>query len=249
MATNANMLIYGRHPVMEALKSDKSIEKVIIQAGTNNDIEIELRDLSRKKLFQLQYVPKEKFNKITSNNHQGIAAYISHTKYHEAPSLCNSILKRVENPLIIILDGVTDVRNFGAIARSAEAAGANALIIQHKGSAPINAESIKASAGALTKIKIGRINSLAELIGHLQNTDWQVLGSDLQATKPLMEVDFDMPTAVIVGAEGRGISPYLLKTVDESFIIPQVGKTDSLNVSVATGIILYEALRQKLAKV
>ena len=249
MATNADMLIYGRHPVLEALKSDKSIDKVLILTGTNNDIELELRELSKKKLFQLQYVPKEKFNKITTNNHQGIAAYISHTKYHVAESLCNGILKRIKNPLVVILDGVTDVRNFGAIARSAECAGANALIIQHKGSAPINAESIKASAGALTKMKIGRINSLAQLIAHLQNTDWQVLGSDLKATKPLMEVDFNMPTAVIVGAEGQGVSKYLLKSVDETFIIPQVGKTDSLNVSVATGIILYEALRQKLAKV
>ena len=247
MSKEENMLIYGRHPVMDVLRSERSIEKVLIQTDTNPDLKIEIHELSKTKHFQIQYVPKVKMDKLSDKNHQGIAAFIAPVTYHDGEELVDAILSSSEHPLILILDSISDVRNLGAIARSAECSGAAGIIIQQKGSAPVNADAIKTSAGALTKIKIGRANSLAYLIAHLQNTGWQVLGSDLKAEKQLMDVDFKEPTAVVIGSEGRGVSNYILKSVDETFIIPQVGTTDSLNVSVATGIILYEALRQKMA--
>jgi len=240
------MLIYGRHPVLDAIQSDQTVEKVLIQQGVTNEFTANIRSLSKTHQFVLQYVPKEKLNKLVDANHQGVVAYISEVTYYNAEPLLFQIMDKQLNPLVLILDGITDVRNFGAIARSAECAGVDAIILQHTDSAPINAASIKASAGALTKIKIGRINSFGHLIGYLQNSGWQVVASDLQATQSIMEVDFKTPTAVVMGSESRGVSKYLLKAVDETFKIPQIGETDSFNVSVATGIIVYEAMRQKI---
>lgn len=242
-------VIYGRHPVLDAIEREQTIEKVLLQRGVAPELETEMRQLSKKHQFPLQYVPKQKLNKITSNNHQGIVAYVSAIEYHDAEVLLKKVLFTEAQPLVLILDGVTDVRNFGAIARSAECLGADAIIIQQKSSAPANGEAIKASAGALRKIKIGRINSLARLVAFLQNEGWQVLASDLQAEDTLMDMDFLTPTAVIIGSESKGVSKYLLKAADERFIIPQIGETDSFNVSVATGIILYEATRQKIASI
>lgn len=247
MEKPSNMIIYGKHPVIDAIKSGKTIEKVLLQKGSSSNSEDEIRKLAKEHDFPIQYVPKEKLNRITRNNHQGLVAYISAITYYDAEKLLNEIIEAETNPVVLILDGVTDVRNFGAIARSAECTGVSAIILQQKGSAPANAEAIKASAGALMKVKIGRINSFAHLIGFLQNTGWQVLASDLKAKKPLKEVDFSEPTAIVIGSESYGVSRYVLKAVDETFIIPQVGQTDSFNVSVATGIILYEAMNQKAA--
>lgn len=243
---NKNTLIYGHHPVVEAIKSAKTIDKVIIQQGVRGEMESEIRQLCKEKHIPLQYVPKQKLNKLINGNHQGLIAYVSAISYHNAEELITSIQETETNPLILLIDGVTDVRNVGGIARSAECAGASALIVQQKKAGQFNADAMKASAGALAKIKVGRVNSFANLISWLQNNDWQVLASDLKATQQLMEVDFKMPTAVIIGSEDKGVSSYLLKAADETFIIPQVGTTDSFNVSVATGIILYEAMRQKI---
>lgn len=241
-----DMLIYGKHPVLDAIQSNQTVEKVVLQQGIQNEFVANIRSLSKKHQFVVQYVPKEKLNKLVDANHQGVVAYIAEIKYHKAEPLLAEIIRERENPLVLILDGITDVRNFGAIARSAECAGVSAIITQNTNVAPINAFAIKTSAGALTKIRIGRINSFGHLIAYLQNNGWQVIASDLKASQSVMDIDFDQPTAVVMGAEGKGVSRYLLKAVDETFIIPQVGETDSYNVSVAAGIILYEALRQKI---
>ena len=240
-----NTLIYGHHPVVEAIKSAETIDKVMIQQGVRGEMETELRKLCKEKHIPLQYVPKEKLNRLVKGNHQGLVAYVAAVSYYNAEELLTSIQESEPNPLVLLIDGVTDVRNVGGIARSAECAGVKALIVQQKKAGQFNADAMKASAGALAKIKIGRVSSFANLVGWLQNNDWQVLGSDLKATKQLKDVDFKMPTAIIIGSEGLGVSSYLLKSTDENFIIPQVGTTDSFNVSVATGIILYEAMRQK----
>lgn len=245
MEDHKPQMIYGRHPALEAMRAGRTIEKVMIQKGTNADLEGELHRLSKEQQFQLQYVPIEKLNKLTPDNHQGIILFTSSMQYHDAQALADQALQQEAAPLLLILDGITDVRNFGAIARSAECTGVAGLIVQQKGSAPINAASLKASAGALQYIKVGRINSLAQLIAHLQNTGWQVLATDLQATQRIDEVDFTEPTAIVLGAEGAGVSRYLLKSVDDTFLIPQVGRTDSFNVSVAAGIVCYEALRSR----
>jgi 23S rRNA (guanosine2251-2'-O)-methyltransferase len=241
-----NTLIYGHHPVAEAIKAAESIDKVMIQQGMRGEMETEIRFLCKERDIPLQYVPKEKLNKLTKGNHQGLVAYVSSVVYHHAEDLIEAIQATIENPFILLLDGVTDVRNVGAIARSAECAGADAIIVQQKKAGQFNAEAMKASAGALAKIRVGRVSSFSTLIATLQNNSWQVIASDLKATKQLMDVDFKQPTAVIIGSEGEGVSKYLLKAADETFIIPQVGETDSFNVSVATGIILYEAMRQKM---
>lgn len=245
MEDHTTQMIYGRHPALEAIRAGRTIEKVMLQKGTNADIEGELHRLSKEQQFQLQYVPLEKLSKLTTENHQGIVIFTSSMQYHDAEKLADQALATHKAPLLLILDGITDVRNFGAIARSAECTGVAGIIVQQKGSAPINAASLKASAGALQHLKVGRINSLAQLVGHLQNTGWQVLATDLQATQRIDQVDFTEPTAIVLGAEGAGVSRYLLKSVDDTFIIPQVGRTDSFNVSVAAGIVCYEAMRSR----
>lgn len=241
-----NTLVYGHHPVIEAIKSDQSIDKVMIQQSIRGEMEGEVRQLCKDKNIPLQYVPRQKLDRLVKANHQGIAAYISMIEYHDAETLITKMLYTEKNPLILILDGVTDVRNVGAITRSADCAGVEAIIVQQKKSAQFNADAMKASAGALAKVKIGRTSNFSNLVSWLQNNDWQVIASDLRSEKTLMEIDFHQPTAVIIGSEGQGVSRYLLKAADEKFIIPQVGTTDSYNVSVATGIILYEAMRQKI---
>jgi len=238
-------LIFGRHPVVDALKSGTSIDKLLLQQGSRGEFEKEIRHLSRQFNIPLQVIPKERMNKWTRKNHQGIIGLLSLLTYYKIEDVLPTVYEQSKTPLFVILDGVTDVRNFGAIARSAEVCGAQALIIPKKGSAQINADAIKTSAGALTKIAVCRENSLITTIEFLQMSGIQVLASDLQGTKKVQEIDFTLPTALVVGSEGEGVSKAVLQKVDERFIIPQVGTTDSLNVSVAAGIMLYEAVRQR----
>lgn len=241
-----NALIYGRHPVVDAIKTGRSIDKVILQKGMRGEVEVEIRNLCKKYQLPLQYIPKERLEKLTKgNNHQGVLAYLSLAHYYSIEELLPSIIAKGKAPLLLILDGITDIRNFGAIARSAEIAGVDAIIVHGKGAAPVNGESMKASAGALAKIPVCREQSLAKVITFLQMSDIEVFASDLKAEKYIYETDFTQAAALIIGSEGKGISNYLLKAADEAFIIPQVGTTDSFNVSVATGIMLYEVMRQR----
>ncbi len=242
-----NQLIYGRHPVIDAIQSGQTIDKVLLQQGTRGELEKEIRQLSRQYGFPVQMVPKEKLNKIVRGNHQGIIGFISMVPYYKLEDVLPGIFERSQIPLLVLLDSITDVRNFGAIARSAELAGAQALVTSLKGSAQINADAMKTSAGALSKIPVCRETSIMAAVELLQLSGIRVLASDLQATKAVFEMDFTQPTAVIVGSEGEGINQALLKKADELFLIPQVGTTDSFNVSVATGIILYEAMRQRIS--
>ncbi len=239
-------IIYGRHPVVDVINSGKSIDKLILQQGLRGEFEKEIRSLSKMHNIPVQVVPKERLNKITRSNHQGIIAFVSAIQYYLIEDVLPLLYEKEEAPLILVLDGVTDVRNMGAIARSAEVLGAHALVVPKKGSAMINADAVKTSAGALNILPVCRENSLVNTIEYLQNSGIQVLASDLKARKRLSNLDLTLPTAIIVGSEGKGTSPALIKAANEHFIIPQTGKTDSLNVSVATGIILYEALRQRL---
>lgn len=238
-------VIYGRHPVVDALKSGQPMEKVLLQQGVRGPFERELRQLTKKMNIPLQVTPKERLSKWTRGNHQGVVGLLSPIKYYLLEDVLPGIFERNESPLILILDGVTDVRNLGAIARSAECLGAHALVIPKKGSALINAEGLKTSAGALTKIPVCRENSLASAIGYLKLSGVKIYSSDLQAEKRIQDIDWTGPAGILIGSEGKGVNPALGREADEAFIIPQVGTTDSLNVSVATGIILYEVLRQR----
>ena len=239
-------MIFGRHPVVDAINSGTAFDKVVLQKGTRGEFEKEIRHLCKKFNIPLQYVPKERMAKMTSGNHQGVLGYLSLISYYSIDDVLPMVYERSETPLFVILDGVTDVRNFGAIARSAEVCGAHALIVPQKGTAQINAEAMKTSAGALMNIPVCRTNSLISTIEYLQLSGIHVVASDLKGEKQLHELDLNVPIALVVGSEGDGVSQAVLKAVNERFIIPQKGQTDSLNVSVASGIMLYETMRQRL---
>ncbi len=245
---NSDTIIYGRHPVLEAIHAGKPIHKVLFQEGLRGEFEKEVRHTCKQFDVPMQIVPKERLNKFVKGNHQGIVGFISLSEFVSIANLLPTIFEKEQNPLLVILDGVTDVRNFGAIARSAEVCGAHAIIQAAKNSAHINEDALKTSAGALTKIPVCRESSLVTTIEYLQNSGVQVVASDLTGRKKIMEIDFTGPIAIVIGGEGEGVSNAILHRVNERFIIPQVGETDSFNVSVATGIMLYEAVRQRLSE-
>lgn len=239
-------IIFGRHPVVDAIQSGSSIDKIFLQQGIRGEFEKEIRGLSKQFSIPCQFVPKEKLAKMVRGNHQGIVAMLSLISYYKIEDVLPMVYERSETPLLVLLDGITDVRNLGAIARSAEVCGAHAIVLPSKGSAMITAEGIKTSAGALTKIPVCRENSLISTMDFLQQSGIHIVASDLKGKKRLDQVDFTLPVAIVLGSEGEGVRSAVLEKANETFIIPQKGTTDSLNVSVAAGIILYEAIRQRL---
>lgn len=238
-------ILYGRHPVVDALKNGVPLEKVMLQKGVRGEMEKELRHLCKAAEVPMLVIPKERLRRYTNGNHQGVVALQALIRYQKVEDILPAIFERSETPLLLLLDGVTDVRNFGAIARTAEVCGAHALIITRKNSAQINPEAMKTSAGALNNIPVCREKSLITAIEYLQQSGIQVLASDLQAEHPIYDLDLTAPVAFVLGAEGEGISPAVANKADQTFIIPQKGQTDSLNVSVAGGMMLYEAMRQR----
>ncbi len=239
-------LIYGRHPMIDAIKNGMSIDKVILADTVKGDYEKEIRKLCKLHGISMQVTPKERLNKITGKNHQGVVGFLSHITYQKIEDVFPTIYDKGEMPLIVILDGVTDVRNLGGIARSAEACGAHALIIPNKKTAQINAETIKASAGALSTLPVCRTTSLGNALDFLVLNGVQIIAADLSGKKYLHEIDLTLPTAIVMGAEDEGVRPHILRKTNEVFKIPMHGKTDSFNVSVATGIILYETIKQRM---
>ncbi|MEO0337981.1 MAG: 23S rRNA (guanosine(2251)-2'-O)-methyltransferase RlmB [Bacteroidota bacterium] len=245
MQTNQN-IIYGRHPVIEALETGISIDKVFLLQGTKGELEVKLRQLTRQRNIPLIMAPKEKLSQLSNRgNHQGIVAIMGIIAYYRIDELLPTILEEKKDPLFVILDGITDIRNFGAIARSAELSGVDALIVPTRKSAQINAASLKASAGALAHIPVCRESNIIAAIDLLQMNGVQVLASDLKADKIIYDLDLKEPTAIVLGAEDKGISKPVARQADETFIIPQTGRADSFNVSVAAGIMLYEVNRQR----
>lgn len=245
MEKQKTQFIYGRHPILDALKSGEPFEKIMLQQGLHGEFEKEVRHLCKKHNITMRVVPKEALNRINRGNHQGVIGILSLITYYKLEDILPSIYEKNEVPLIVLLDNVTDVRNFGAIARSAECSGAHALVVPKKGSALINSEALKTAAGALTKIPVCRESSLTKAIELLKLSGVQVLASSLKAKKMVFELDMDIPTALVIGSEGDGIGVAVERAADELFIIPQVGTTDSFNVSVAAGIMLYEVMRQR----
>ena len=243
--TDPDHLIFGRHPVVDAIEGGQTIEKVLLQLGTRGELEKSLRHLCKEHGIPLQYVPKEKLNYLVKGNHQGVVALIAPLAYQNLDQLLASLAEKKEAALLLLLDGITDVRNFGAIARSAEICGAHALVVPQQGAAALNAEAIKTSAGALTRIPVCRESSLLSAIDLIRSYGIQILASRLEESVPLYDMDLGQPSAIILGSEGKGIQPPLLRAADKYLRIPQVGVTDSFNVSVAAGIILYEAVRQR----
>ncbi|MGY0391807.1 23S rRNA (guanosine(2251)-2'-O)-methyltransferase RlmB [Bizionia sp. KMM 8389] len=242
-----NTQIFGLHAIIEAIQAGETIEKIFIQKGLQGSLAHELTSLIRKEGITSSYVPVEKLNRLTSKNHQGAVAQISPIAYHDIEDLVMNVIESGKTPLFLLLDQLSDVRNFGAIIRTAECTGVNGIIIQKKGSAPINGDAIKTSAGAVFKMPICRVDHIKDAMFHLQASGINVVAATEKTKDTLYDVNFKLPTAIIMGNEGRGINPSVLKLVDNKAKLPLLGSIESLNVSVACGAFLYEVVRQRLA--
>ncbi len=241
----SNNIVFGIRPVAEAIESGKQIEKIYVRRGAEGRLMADLKDLCFRHRLRVQEVPVEKLDRLVRGNHQGVVAQIAAIEYVEL----TDIMERVpedETPLVVVFDGVTDVRNFGGIARSAECAGAHGIITSLKSSAPVNAEAMKASAGALTRIPVHRAGSIRNTLKALQTEGFQVVAATEHSRKLMYDADFKRPTAIVMGSEERGISKEVLKLCDEQLAIPMIGAIESLNVSAAAAIMLFEVVRQRI---
>jgi len=245
MLETKNQFIYGIHSIFEAMRAQKNFEKVFIKKGFKSELLGELSRFLRENTVPCQYVPVEKLNRITRKNHQGIIALVSEIEYVNIEKLIPLIYEKGEVPFIVILDSVTDIRNFGAIARTAECAGVNAIVIPNKGAAQVNSDAIKTSSGALHSIAICRTFNLAETIKFLRNSGLQIVAVTEKAEDFYYGKDFTSPVALILGAEDKGINKDLLRSADKSVKIPMFGSVSSLNVSVAASVVIYEVVRQR----
>ena len=243
---SATKLIFGIRPVMEAIRSGKEIEKIFFQKDSGSRLMGELNDDIKKYKIPFQFVPAEKMNHlIKSRNHQGVVALLSPVAYRDIEDIIPTIFEKGKTPLIIVLDRITDVRNIGAIARSAECAGVHAMIVPSRGSAQINSDAIKASAGAIYQIPICRSENLKHTFDFLKRSGLKIISCTEKSENTIYEMDFSLPTVIVLGSEEDGISEEYLKLSDAKVKIPLHGKIESLNVSVSAGITLYEVVRQR----
>lgn len=239
-------MIYGVRPVIEALQAGKEIEKVLVVTGLKSELFPELRKLLNEKDIPMQYVPVEKLNRVTRQNHQGVIAFVSPIDYEDYEQIIPALFDIGRNPLVLILDRITDVRNFGAIARTAECAGVDAIIVPSRGSALMGADAVKTSAGALFKIPVCRSVNLKDTIDYMKACGLQIVAATEKATDYHFQIDLTLPTAIMLGSEEDGVSPEYLKRCDQRVRIPMAGEIESLNVSVAAGVILFEAVKQRM---
>ncbi|MDN3724316.1 23S rRNA (guanosine(2251)-2'-O)-methyltransferase RlmB [Aequorivita sp. SDUM287046] len=237
--------IFGIYPVKEALASRIVFDKVFIQKGIENDkFEALIKDLEKANI-PISTVPFEKLNRLTKGNHQGIVAVTSPVAFHSLEEVVETALTSDKAPLFLILDQITDVRNFGAILRTAECTGVNAVIIQKSGGAPVSGDTVKTSAGAIFKIPICKVEHIKDAIFYLQGSGIKTIAATEKSNSEIFSVDLTMPLAIIMGSEGKGVSKSVLSLVDERAALPLMGEINSLNVSVACGAILYEVIRQR----
>ncbi len=246
-AKKNGQIIYGMRPVIEALESGVQIDKVMLQTGLSGVLFSDLKRKLQEANVPFQFVPVEKLNHITSNNHQGVAATISPIKYQSFEAVVDRLQEEQKTPLIVMLDHVTDVRNMGAIARTVECVGADAIVVPAHGSAQVNEDAIKTSSGALLRIPVCREENLKTVIFLAKQLGFQVCAATEKASELYVNVDFKLPTLLIMGAEDTGISNELLKLASVRAKLPIFGEVQSLNVSVAAGVFLYEAYRQRMA--
>lgn len=237
--------IFGIRAVIEAIKSEKTLDKVFVQKGLRGELFQQLDQLLRQNSVNVSYVPIEKLNRLTKKNHQGVVAHISPIEYHELDNLIMNVFESGETPLFLLLDQLSDVRNFGAIIRTAECTGVHGIIIQKKGGAPVNGDTVKTSAGAIFKIPICKVDHIKDAMFHLQASGIKVIAATEKTTCLMYDTSFKEPCAIVMGSEGKGISPSILKLADASAKLPLLGEIASLNVSVACGVLLYEVVRQR----
>ncbi|PST82997.1 23S rRNA (guanosine(2251)-2'-O)-methyltransferase RlmB [Pedobacter yulinensis] len=241
-----NTFIFGIRAVIEAVRAGQDIETIYVQRGIAGNLILELKTVLADHTIPMQTVPVEKLNRMTQKNHQGVIAVSSPITYQQIEDLIPAIYERGETPLVLLLDGLTDVRNMGAIVRTAACAGVHAIVVPLKNSAQINADAIKTSAGALFNVPVCRHASLYKTAQFLQESGLQLVACTEKTDDLIYVPDFSLPTAIIMGAEDVGISNELLRLSDHLAKIPMAGSIESLNVSVSAGVILYEAVRQRL---
>lgn len=237
--------IFGTRAVMEAIHAKREIEKVFIQAGLNNDLIKELITVAKANKVPFTFVPQQKLNSLSNKNHQGVVCILSAVQYASLENIIDQLYSEGKEPLLLIVDRVTDVRNFGAIARTAECAGVHAIIMGDKGNAPITGDAMKTSAGALSHLPVCRVRDMRKTFRFLKDNGIQIVACTEKADQLLYELDLNSPLALVLGSEEDGISPELLKDADYLAKIPMSGNIGSLNVSVAAGVCVYEAIRQK----
>lgn len=238
-------MIFGIRAVIEAVEAGKDIDKVMVKRELSGELFKELQEVLRRYEIPMQKVPLERIDRITRKNHQGVIAFTSAVTYQKLEHIIPFLYEQGKNPFIVVLDGITDVRNFGAIARTCEVAGVDAIVLPARGSVTVNADAIKTSAGALHTLPVCRENSLKEAITYLKNSGIKVCAATEKAAKNYTETDYSVPTAIVMGAEDFGVAPEHLRICDELVKIPQFGTIQSLNVSVAAGVMIYEVIRQR----
>ena len=241
-------MIYGTRAVMEAIRAGKEIEKIMIQSSLANDLVKELISLAREKQVPYTFVPQEKLKRLSTKNHQGVICLLASVTYASLDNLIDRAYSEGREPFLLMLDRITDVRNFGAIARTAECAGVDGIVIAEKGNAPITGDAMKTSAGALNHLSICREHDLKKTMKYLRENGIRVIACTEKASQDIFDVPLSGPIAVIMGSEEDGISDALLRDADELVKIPMHGKIGSLNVSVATGVAIYEVVRSRGAK-
>ncbi len=240
-----NTLVVGREAVIKAMQEGKQLERIYLQSNVHGETIDQIKELAAQYLVPINKVPVEKLNNFNVHNHEGCVAQIAKIQYQDLQDVISFITENGEVPLLLILDGVTDIRNIGAIARSAYCFGVHAIVIPDKGVGALNEDAILTSAGALEKISVCRVNSLMKAVDDMHLNGIKVYASQMSAKMQAADCNFSEPAAIIMGGEEKGIYPALMKIADERFSIPMKGDFDSLNVSVATGIILYEASKQR----
>jgi 23S rRNA (guanosine2251-2'-O)-methyltransferase len=240
-----NTLIVGRSKVIEAIRQGKKLERIFLMSTIHGDVVEDIKRLAEENKIPVNKVPVEKLNSFNVSNHEGCVAVISKIQYQNLQEVISFVVDKGEIPLFLILDGVTDVRNIGAVARTALCTGVHAIVIPDKGVGSLNEDAVATSAGALEKVAVCRVNSLMKAVDELHLNGIKVFASEMKASKKLFDIDLREPCTIIMGSEEKGIQPYLTKAADEHFKIPMKGEFDSLNVSVATGITLYEAMKQR----
>jgi 23S rRNA (guanosine2251-2'-O)-methyltransferase len=237
--------IFGIRAIIEAITAKKEIDKVFIQSDTQGELMQDLMKIMKRNSINFSYVPVEKLNRLTPNNHQGAVATIAPIKFHDLENLIEKVIESGKTPLFLILDQLSDARNFGAIIRTAECTGVNGIIVQKTGSAPVNGDTVKTSAGAVFNVPICKVEHIKDAIYLLQAAGIKTIGATEKTENNIYDLQLNQPIAIIMGSEDRGINPSVLKIIDEKAKLPMFGTIGSLNVSVACGAFLYEIVRQR----
>ena len=238
--------IYGIHAVIEALEAGKDIDKILLSKTLNDETAKEISERARQLRVPVQRVPVQKIDRITRRNHQGVLALMAAVTYYRVEDLVPQMFDEGENPFIVVLDGVTDVRNFGAVARTCECAGVSAIVIPDRESVSVNADAVKTSAGALNYLPVCRERNLVNAVKFLRDSGFKIVGTSDKKQVAYTKADYTGPVAIVLGSEDKGISPEIMKLCDTQVLIPEFGHINSLNVSVAGGIMIYEVVRQRL---